>query len=139
MNGVLQYKGYVGSVKYSSEDRVFYGKLEGIRDLVSYEGTDVNSLERSFREAVDDYVATCSERGKTPESPFKGSFNVRVGKTLHMRAATYAINADTKLNTVVSEALQYYLEAKHGILKPRRKSQVLERSRRKSPETAAGD
>jgi predicted HicB family RNase H-like nuclease len=133
MSGVLQYKGYVGSVKFSSEDRVFYGKLEGLRDLVSYEGTDVNSLERSFREAVDDYVATCSQRGKTPEIPFKGSFNVRVGKELHMRAATYAINADRKLNTVVSEALQYYLEAKQGITKPKRKSQAPESSRRRLP------
>lgn len=36
----MEYKDYVGSVHYSDEDEVFHGRLEGIRDLVTYEGTE---------------------------------------------------------------------------------------------------
>ena len=38
MNNTIQYKGYVGSVEFSEEDGIFYGKVLGIRSLISYEG-----------------------------------------------------------------------------------------------------
>lgn len=110
MNDFMQYKGYIGSVRYASEDEVFHGKLQGIRDLVTYEGTDVTSLKQSFHEAVDDYLDACKKRGKSPDQPFKGSFNVRVGRDLHRRAAVFASERKKKLNAVVSEALEKYLE-----------------------------
>jgi predicted HicB family RNase H-like nuclease len=111
MSDFMEYKGYIGSASFSGEDEVFHGKLQGIRDLVSFEGTDVVSLKQSFREAVDDYLASCKRRGNAPEQPFKGSFNVRVGRDLHKRAAVYASEHKKKLNAVVSEALEKYLEA----------------------------
>lgn len=52
-----EYRGYVGSVEYSEEDGVFFGKLIGIRDLVSYEGETLELLEKDYREAVDFYLA----------------------------------------------------------------------------------
>ena len=66
---VMKYKNYYGSVHYSDEDKILYGKLEGIRDLVSYEGKDVLTLRESFEEAVEDYLATCGEEGRTPATP----------------------------------------------------------------------
>ena len=56
MKNVLEYKGYVGSVLFSEEDRVYHGKVELIPDLVAYEASEVDALEASFREAVDDYL-----------------------------------------------------------------------------------
>ncbi|MCK0743702.1 toxin-antitoxin system HicB family antitoxin [Chromohalobacter nigrandesensis] len=44
----------------------------------------VAELEAAFREAVDDYLATCEQLGEAPETPSKGSFNVRVGHDLHL-------------------------------------------------------
>ncbi|MGA2185677.1 MAG: type II toxin-antitoxin system HicB family antitoxin [Bryobacteraceae bacterium] len=110
MNGAMEHKGYIGSVGYSDEDEVFHGKLEGIRDLVTYEGTDVRSLKKAFREAVDDYLATCERLSKEPDTPFKGSFNVRVGAELHKRAAVYAAEHGKKLNAVITEALEHHLK-----------------------------
>jgi predicted HicB family RNase H-like nuclease len=46
---VLKYKGYIGSVHYAAEDRVFYGKVEGINDLISFEGSTVDDLEGGFQ------------------------------------------------------------------------------------------
>ena len=111
MKDLIEYKGYIGSVHYSDDDEVFHGKLEGIRDLVTYEGTDVVSLKQSFQDSVDDYLAASEKHGKTPEEPFKGSFNVRVGPELHRRAAVFAAERKKKLNAVVTEALEKYLEA----------------------------
>jgi hypothetical protein len=39
MNNTIEYKGYIGSVEFSAEDQVFYGKVQGIRSLISYLST----------------------------------------------------------------------------------------------------
>lgn len=110
MKSMLEHKGYLGSVRYSAEDRVFYGKVEHIRSLVTFEGADVDTLELAFEEAVDDYLETCHELGTEPEKPFKGVFNVRTGQDLHRRASIYAATHNKSLNQVVNEALDTYLQ-----------------------------
>lgn len=113
MKDLMQYKNYYGSVHYSHEDRVFYGKLEFIRDLISFEGTDVKSLNEAFQEAVDDYLILCEAEGKIPDKSFKGSFNVRTGSDLHRKASIYANQHGLNLNKLVTEALASYLNH-HG-------------------------
>ena len=61
MNNVMQYKGYVGSVEFSENDGVLFGKVLGIRSLISYDGTDAKSLVQCFHEAVDDYLEDCNK------------------------------------------------------------------------------
>lgn len=106
MKDMMKYKGYFGSVHFSDEDNVFYGRVEFIRALISYEGTDVASLRSSFEEAVDDYIETCKEHGKEPEQPFKGSFNIRVGSALHQRIALEASKRSMTLNRFIIDVLE---------------------------------
>lgn len=109
MRNMMEYKGYYGSVNYSDDDEVFYGQLEFIRSLIMYEGKDVTGLKKAFHEAVDDYLQDCTEENVDPEIPFKGTFNVRVGKDLHRKAAIFAKNHHKKLNEVIKEALIHYI------------------------------
>ena len=102
----LEYKGYTGSIEYNSDDNLLYGKVLGIRGLVSYEGETGKLLEKDFKEAIDYYIADCKENGKTPEKPFKGSFNVRIPASLHQEAALLAMEAKTSLNSFVAEAIR---------------------------------
>jgi len=110
MNDMMQYKDYVGSVHYSDEDQIFYGKVEYIRSLISFEGENVISLKANFEEAIDDYLALCHEKGIEPEKPFKGSFNVRVSSQLHRQAALFAQERGLNLNKLVTDALESYLK-----------------------------
>ena len=109
MGQTMEYKGYDGSVLYSAEDKMLHGRVLGVRDMISFGGTDVLSLEKNFRDAVDEYLAFCEAEGKTPDVPFKGSFNVQISQDLHQRAALYAEEHDLKLNAVVQQALKEYL------------------------------
>jgi predicted HicB family RNase H-like nuclease len=102
----LTYKGYTGSIEYSQEDSLLFGKILGITGLISYEGETGQSLEADFKEAVDIYLADCKASGKTPEKPFKGSFNVRIPATLHQKAALLAMETKTSLNNLVAEAIR---------------------------------
>ena len=44
MNNIPQYKGFVGSIEYSDEDSIFFGKVLGVRALISYEGEKMSDL-----------------------------------------------------------------------------------------------
>lgn len=61
---MFEYRGYIGSSQYSKDDQVFYGKIEGISDLVTYESNDECGLENKFCNAVDDYIEFCKDIGK---------------------------------------------------------------------------
>ncbi|MDP4030536.1 MAG: type II toxin-antitoxin system HicB family antitoxin [Gallionella sp.] len=106
MNDILQYKGYCGSVMYSAEDRVLHGKLLYIRALVSYEAETASGIEKAFHEAVDDYLDLCKSEGIKPEQPFKGSFNVRVGRDLHRQIALEAARRGVSLNSMIIDVLE---------------------------------
>ena len=108
MKDVIIYKDYIGSVHYSTEDEVFYGKLEGVNDLISYEGSSVSELKSAFEEAVDDYLELCKLNGKEPEKLYKGSFNIRIKPELHRLAAQRALIEGKSLNQYIEEAIEQY-------------------------------
>ena len=56
MGDTMHYKNYYGSVHFDNKSLVFYGKVEFIRALISYEATNIEDLETAFKEAVNDYL-----------------------------------------------------------------------------------
>ena len=102
----LEYKAYTGSIEYSKEDDLLYGKVLGIRGLISYEGETGNELEADFREAIDTYLIDCKRDSVAPEKPFKGSFNVRISSKLHRKAAILAMEEKMSLNNFVAESIR---------------------------------
>ena len=67
----LHYKNYFGSIEYSKDDNIFYGKVLGIRSLILYEGKDVDELVNDFHKAVDFYLEDCKKNNVIPEVKFK--------------------------------------------------------------------
>ncbi len=102
----FEYKGYTGSIEYSKEDDLLYGKVLGIKSLLSYEGATGKELEIDFKEVIDEYLADCKEEGIAAEKPFKGSFNVRISKELHQKAALLAMEEEMSLNNFVAESIK---------------------------------
>lgn len=109
MKNLIEYKGYIGSIEFSQEDELFYGKVQGIRALISYEGTNAQELIEDFHDAVDAYLELCQENGKSPEKAYKGSFNIRVSPELHKKIAIYAMEHDISLNNFVEQSIEKQL------------------------------
>ncbi len=103
----LDYKGYTGSIEYSSGDNLLFGKVLGIQSLLSYEGETGMGLEADFQSAIDEYLSDCKKASREPEKPFKGSFNVRISADLHRKAALLAMEAKTSLNNLVAESIRF--------------------------------
>lgn len=65
----MEYLGYRGEIQYGEADRVYFGSILGITDMVIFEGDNVKVLRKNLHEAVDDYLGTCRRHGKQPQKP----------------------------------------------------------------------
>jgi predicted HicB family RNase H-like nuclease len=104
---IIEYKDFIGTVHFSSDDKVFHGKIFGIDDLVTFEGESVDELINSFQESVEDYILTCDQINKKPEKSFKGSFNVRVPSEIHKDVALLATKENISLNEYIKRVLTF--------------------------------
>jgi len=103
---VFEYKGYAAAVEFDDEARVFHGEVAGTRDVVTFEGTSVEELERAFRDSVDDYLEFCRQRGEEPDKPFTGNVPLRIGPELHRRVYLAAASSGMSVNAWLSTVIE---------------------------------
>jgi predicted HicB family RNase H-like nuclease len=65
MSKTTEYKGYRGCVLYRADDKVLHGRVIEIRDAITHDGTNVCSLEKNFRAALDEYLRFCATQNKS--------------------------------------------------------------------------
>jgi len=111
MKNTLKYKGFIASVSFEDEDNILFGKIEGINDLIMFEGESVTEIKQMFREAVDEYIESCKHFNKPLLKSFKGSFNVRVKPDIHQQAAMLAKMQGISLNQLVQKAIEKEIQA----------------------------
>jgi predicted HicB family RNase H-like nuclease len=104
-SSVLHYKGYSAKPEYSAADRLFYGKILGIDDLVDFSSENARDLEGAFHSAVDDYLAFCEEIGKNPQREYSGMFHVRISPELHRKISMIAQAEGVSLNKAAEQAI----------------------------------
>lgn len=116
MVNTLKYKDYIATVHYSSDDEIFFGKVIGINDLITFEGSSVEDLKNNFKDAINDYLEICKELNKSPNKTYKGVFNVRVPSSLHQEVALSASQYQMTLNDFVKTALTYAVNHKSEVI-----------------------
>jgi len=108
---MIKYKGYSGKAEYDDEAEIFYGEVIGLRDVVTFRGTSVKELQKSFRESIDEYLDFCKRMNKPPDFPASGKLIIRIPPELHSYAAITAKAEGRSLNTWVAEAVKEKLHA----------------------------
>ena len=64
----LYYRGWYGTCYQAEDDEhYFYGSIQGIQDLITYQAPTEIELEYAFRTAIGDYLEDCKKLGKVPE------------------------------------------------------------------------
>jgi predicted HicB family RNase H-like nuclease len=66
----MKYKGYEAMIEYEEEDRLFFGRVINIKDVIVFDGLSVDELEQAFHYVIDEYLADCQALNKTPDQPF---------------------------------------------------------------------
>jgi len=62
------YKGYC-LICSEEEDGTLHGRIDVIRDIVTFHAATREALQRAFEEAVDDYLDVCAEACLDPDAP----------------------------------------------------------------------
>ena len=111
MKNILKHGDFMASIHFDSSTEFLYGKVEGIDDSLTFEGSSVDELKIAFTEAIEDYIDICSKIGKNPHRSYKGSFNIRIKSELHKQAAFRSVELGMSLNQLVETAISKYIEA----------------------------
>lgn len=111
MKNAMTYKNYTARIEFDSQDRIFFGRLAGIRDIVTFHGKTVDELEAAFEEAVDDYLAVCTKLGDDPNKPYSGKLTLRIPQSVHAAIATAAETSGKSLNKWVADTLDQAVQA----------------------------
>ena len=107
---ILTYKGYQGRFDYDAEADIFHGEVLHLTDVVTFQGRSIDELKQALADSVEDYLEFCASKGRTPEKPYSGRFNVRITPEMHQRIATEAARDGISLNTWVARALSSAVE-----------------------------
>ena len=103
---MMEYKGYIGDVRFDADASIFHGEVINTRDVITFQGQSVDELVAAFHSSVDDYLAFCAERGEEPDKPFSGQFVTRISPELHREVNIAARVAGKSLNAWVTEQLE---------------------------------
>jgi predicted HicB family RNase H-like nuclease len=101
---MLEYKGYIGTIE--AEDGVFFGRVTGLRDVITFEGTTFAEVEQAFRDSIDDYLAFCAQCGEPADRPYSGRIPLRVSPETHRRAALRAQAEGLSLNQWIARRIE---------------------------------
>jgi predicted HicB family RNase H-like nuclease len=107
----MQYKGYRGVLEVDEGAGILFGRVAGLRDVITFQGATVAEARKEFEASVDAYLAFCAARGEAPEKPYSGRFVVRVKPELHRSLAGEAEARGMSLNALVEDALKGLLAA----------------------------
>lgn len=75
-------KGCVGSVEFSDADGVFFGKVQGVRSLISYEGETREALEVDFGRRWM-RISNCAKKSQENNASRKIERNFLVDKPIN--------------------------------------------------------
>ena len=106
MNNTMSYKGFTAKVEFSPDDEVFFGRLIGIDDVVTFEGQTVDELKKSFAEAVDFHLEVCEKTGQKLKKNYSGKLLFRFNSELHARIAAAAESKGKSINEFAKEVFE---------------------------------
>ncbi len=102
----MNYKGFSAKVEFSADDDVFFGRLLGIDDIVTFEGRTVDELKQAFREAVDFHIEVCEKAGQKLKKNYSGKLLFRLPPELHARIAEIAESKGVSINEFGRQVLE---------------------------------
>ena len=102
----MNHKGYFGTAQFDESARMFCGEVEGLRDVITYQGQTVDELIQAFKDSVDDYLAFCAERGEAQEKPVSGKLLLRLPADVHRKVLHEAMDLGQSLNAYIVSRLQ---------------------------------
>ena len=101
----MTYKGYTAHIEFDEEAGFFHGEVIDTKDVITFQGTSVKELSKTFKDSVDDYLEFCKSRSEEPDKPFSGKFVLRLPKSLHRKIYIKAVKNGQSINNFITQSL----------------------------------
>jgi predicted HicB family RNase H-like nuclease len=98
MNNTISYKGFTAKIEFSADDNVFFGRILGVDDIVTFHGETVKELKAAMKETMDFYLAVCKKSGKQAKKQYSGKVMLRLPGQLHAKIAEVAESSGKSIN-----------------------------------------
>ena len=69
----MKYKGYTAVVELDEEQSVLFGRVIGLRDVITFQAETVSQAIEEFHQSVDSYLEFCAQRGSGRRNPIRVS------------------------------------------------------------------
>lgn len=106
----LTYKDYKAVVEFDADLGMFHGEVQGLQDIITFQGKSVQELEREMKTSIEEYLAFCKKKGKAPGKSFSGTLNLRMDSELHKKINLEAKRLKLSLNEFINLALMEKLK-----------------------------
>ena len=113
MMNTMTYKGYIARVEFDPRDNIFWGKVLGVADRISFEGETVDQLIEDFHNAINFYLEDCARIGRSPQKPASGNLMLRIPPEVHGAALVAAQSANKSLNQWATEVIREAVHIAH--------------------------
>jgi predicted HicB family RNase H-like nuclease len=98
MNNTISYKGFTARIEFSADDNVFFGRVLGIPEIVSFHAENVADLKKEMSGMIDFYLESCQKEGKNPRKTYSGKMIFRIPGELHAKIAEAADKRGISIN-----------------------------------------
>ncbi|MGO9462906.1 MAG: type II toxin-antitoxin system HicB family antitoxin [Isosphaeraceae bacterium] len=92
-------------MEVEEDSGILFGRVIGLRDVITFQGTSVAEVTQAFHDSIDEYLEFCAKRGESPEKPYSGHFVVRLPPQLHRALANSAEAQNVSLNFLIESTL----------------------------------
>ena len=116
MQTTMSWKGYIATIEYDPDIRKFHGIVQNANSVITFYGSSVDELECEFEASMTEYFKLCKEKGKRPDKPYSGRFNVRLTPHLHGEIAAAAIKERKSLNQWVVDTLDQSVHTASSVI-----------------------
>ena len=66
MTNTMDYMNYQATISWDSRDEIWVGRVQNMKDAITFHGTSEDEIERAFRDAVDSYLSFCARKRRQP-------------------------------------------------------------------------
>ena len=118
------YKEYSTNIQYDEEEKIFYGKIEFIEDLYTFQGKTIEEACINFEKMVDEYIKDCKKYGKEIDKPnlckFETIMTIQTYKAIQYHAKNVTNNVSVEsvsamIDSIVSDYLRkFYCNTKNN-------------------------
>lgn len=104
------YKGYSATIWYDKNENVFRGRVEGITEDISFQGSSIKELDKEFKFFVDTYIVECEHLDIKPEKQFSGSVTAKIPSDIHCRLNLLCKEINMSVEEFVEAAVTFAMK-----------------------------